>query len=218
MARESWILGIAGVCFGVLIGWIIGSQTAQPAAVNPPAAQAQAPQNPTASGQGQAAPQPAALDDTQVRSLTLQAQQNPKDAQVRTRLANLFFDAERYPDAIKWYEEALAIQPRDPNVSTDLAVSYYYTNQTDRALKQFETSLAIDPKHTKTLLNLGMVKAFGKQDLLGAAQAWSTVVKLAPDSPEGRAARQALESLKAAHPDTPTGTSAPPAAPPKGSS
>jgi cytochrome c-type biogenesis protein CcmH/NrfG len=230
MARESWILGIAGVCFGILIGWIIGSQSAQPAAVNPPAAAQQsqpAQQNPTASsGQGRAAPQqPPALDDTQVRSLTLQAQQNPRDARVRAQLGNLFFDAERYGDAITWYEAALAIQPRDANISTDLAVSYYYTNQTDRALKQFETSLAIDPTHTKTLLNLGMVKAFGKQDLLGAAQAWSMVVKLAPDSPEGRAARQALESLKAAHPDPGSG-SAPPAtagqpnasAPPKGSS
>jgi cytochrome c-type biogenesis protein CcmH/NrfG len=213
MARESWILGLAGVCFGVLIGWIIGSQSAQPPAATPaPSAQSQqapqAQQNPTAT------PQPPALDDNQVRSLTLQAQQNPKDPQVRTQLGNLFFDAERYGDAIKWYEAALAIQPTDANVSTDLAVSYYYTNQTDRALKQFETSLAIDPRHTKTLLNLGMVKAFGKQDLLGAAQAWATVVKLSPDSPEGRAARQALESLKAAHPDTGTSGGPAPNAPP----
>ena len=40
-------------------------------------------------------------------------------------------------------------------------------NQPDRALAQFERSLAIDPKHTKTLLNIGIVRAFGKQDLEG---------------------------------------------------
>ena len=50
-------------------------------------------------------------------------------------------------------------------MSTDLGVSYYYTNQPDRALAQFDRSLAINPKHTKTILNQGIVRAFGKQDL-----------------------------------------------------
>jgi hypothetical protein len=57
----------------------------------------------------------------------------------------------------------------------------------------------MDPKHTKTLLNLGIVKAFGKQDLTGAAQAWAQVVAIAPDSPEGQAAKKALEGLQNAH-------------------
>ena len=73
-------------------------------------------------------------------------------------------------------------------------MSYYYSNQADRALAQFAQSLAIDPKHTKTLLNVGVVRAFGKQDLTGAAKAWQQVVDLAPDSAEGRAARRMIET------------------------
>jgi len=115
----------------------------------------------------------------------------------------MYFDAERYPDAIAWYEDALKINASDPNVSTDLGVAYYYTNQPDKALTQFQRSLSIDPKHTKTLLNLGIVKAFGKQDLKGAAEAWQQVVALAPSSPEGQAAKKALEGLQSAHPSTP---------------
>ena len=61
--------------------------------------------------------------------------------------------------------EALKLNPNDVNVSTDLGVSYYYTNQPDKALAQFDHSLKLDPKHAKTLLNVGIVKAFGKQDL-----------------------------------------------------
>ena len=57
--------------------------------------------------------------------------------------------------------------PKDANVSTDLGVAYYYTNQPDKAIQQFEQSLKIDPAHTKTMLNMGIVKAFGKQDLAG---------------------------------------------------
>jgi tetratricopeptide (TPR) repeat protein len=116
------------------------------------------------------------------------------------QLGNLYFDAARYDDAIKWYTEALALEPNDPDVSTDLGVSYYYSNQPDRALAQFDHSLQVAPGHTKTLLNLGIVRAFGKQDLVGATEAWEQLVRLAPDSPEGQAAKRALESLKSAHP------------------
>ena len=49
-------------------------------------------------------------------------------------------------------------------------------------------------------MNVGIVKAFGKQDLAGAAEAWEQVAKLAPDSPEGQAAKKGLEGLKNAHP------------------
>ena len=78
-------------------------------------------------------------------------------------------------------------------------MSLYYTNKADEALAQFEHSLKINPKHTKTLLNKGIVLAFGKQDLKAAAAEWEKVVTLAPDSPEGQAARRALEGVAAAH-------------------
>ena len=81
------------------------------------------------------------------------------------------------------------------NVSTDLGVCYYYTNQPDKALEQFAASLKLDPKHAKTLLNVGIVKAFGKQDLDGALQAWQQVIQVSPNSPEGQAAKRALDSL-----------------------
>jgi tetratricopeptide (TPR) repeat protein len=215
MRRDSWVFGLAGVCFGLLIGWIIGTQNATaptPMTVAPAAAAPAAAQSGTTPGGPPAA---APLDETKLQALRQQAEAQPKDAAIRGQIGNLYFDAERYPDAIAWYEQALAIDPKNADVSTDLGVSYYYTNQTDRALQQFQRSLDANPRHTKTILNIGMVKAFGKQDLLGAAQAWQQVVEIAPDTPEGRAARQALESLKAAHPDPApgtTGAAAPPAA------
>ena len=205
MHKDSLALALAGTLFGVIVGWIIGSQQAAPAA--PPAARAAAaaPQGNTAEGRA-----PVALDEARVKELTNAATARPSDAAVRVQLANLYFDAERFPEAIEWYRQALAIQPKDANVSTDLAVSYYYSNQADKALEQFEYSLEVDPKHTKTLLNQGIVRAFGKQDLDGAARAWQQVLEIAPDSPEGRAARQALDALRSAHP----GAGAPPNAAP----
>ena len=207
MKPESIAFGIAGVVFGLIAGWIIGSQQATLRPGGAPVAASAPAQAPAG-----AAPAAAILDETKVKALTTVAEQQPTSPQPRVELGNLYFDAERYTEAIKWYGEALKLAPNDVNVSTDLAVSYYYTNQPDRALEQFDASLKIDPKHTKTLLNQGIVKAFGKQDLAGAEQSWQQVIQLEPNSAEGQAAKRALDSLKSAHPGGNTATAAKPGA------
>ena len=189
MKAESIVFAVAGMCFGVILGWVLGAQQAanRPAPAAAPAAAAQAP--------AQQQPQ---LDEARVQALLTVFKNDPGNAGAAVQLGNVYFDAERYQDAIKWYEEAVKLDPKNADASTDLGISYYYTGQTDRALQQFQHSLKIDPRHTKTMLNQGIVLAFGKQDLAGAEAAWKQVVELAPDSPEGQAARKGLEGLAAA--------------------
>jgi tetratricopeptide (TPR) repeat protein len=196
MKSESIAFGIAGVMFGLIAGWVIGSQQASLRPANAAVAAAA----PATAGTSAPAPPPPILDENRVKALTAVAEQQPTSAQPRVELGNVYFDAERYNDAIKWYSEALKLSPKDVNVSTDLGVSYYYINQPDRALQQFDQSLKLDPKHAKTLLNLGIVRAFGKQDLAGAEEAWQRVLDLEPNGPEAQAAKRALDSLKSAHP------------------
>jgi tetratricopeptide (TPR) repeat protein len=209
MPKESLLFGVAGIFFGILVGWIIGSQqggSPRVAGVTPQAAAQPSPQ-------GQAA---TPLDESRAAELRGIAERNAGDAATRVALGNMYFDAARYPEAVRWYEDALTIDPRNVNASTDLGIAYYYSNQPDRALAQFERSLAIDPRHSKTLLNIGVVRAFGKQDLEGAAKAWQQVLDVAPDTPEARAARQALEGLRSAHPEATGGkppTGKPPSSP-----
>jgi len=202
MKSDAIAFGIAGILFGLIAGWIIGSQQGVARAPAAPAA-ASAPQG----GGGSATTRAAVLDETQVNALKAVAEREASNATPRVQLGNLYFDAERYDEAIKWYAEAIKLSPKDVDVSTDLGVSYYYSNQPDKALAQFDHSLSLDPKHGKTLLNVGIVKAFAKQDLAGAAKAWQEVMRLAPDSPEGQAAKRALDSLQSAHPATTPGSS-----------
>jgi tetratricopeptide (TPR) repeat protein len=197
-------MGVAGVLLGLLAGWIIGSQAGSgPAAPAPPAAQqAAAPQ-----GQRGATP---ALDENRASQLKSEAERDTRNPAIRIQLGNLYFDSERFDEAARWYAAALELNPKDVNVSTDLGIAYYYTNQPDKALAQFQKSLAIDPAHSKTLLNIGVVLAWGKQDLEGAAKAWERVVELAPNSEEAARARQGLEGIRAAHPDAGRGGGAKP--------
>jgi tetratricopeptide (TPR) repeat protein len=194
MKPDSIAYALAGVAFGLIAGWVIGTQQATTRA--PVAAPAQT-SAPAASGSG--GTRAALLDEAQVTALKNVAAREPSNAQPRAQLANLYFDAERYDEAISWYNESLKLAPDDVNVRTDLGVCYYYLNQPDKALEQFDQSLKRDPDHVKTLLNLGIVRAFGKQDLDGATQAWQRVMKLSPDSPEGQAAKRALDTMQSAH-------------------
>lgn len=207
MKLDAVVYFVAGTAFGVILGWVIGAQqlgrTAQfPTAPIAQNAAASATPPPAAGGRT-----PPTLDQARVDQLTATINSDPKNTTAIVQLANVYFDGERFTDAIAWYEKALALDPKDADVSTDLGVSYYYTNRTEEALKRFEASLAINPKHTKTLLNKGIVLAFGKEDLKGAAVEWQKVVDIAPESPEGQAARRALEGVAAAHANQPAAPS-----------
>jgi tetratricopeptide (TPR) repeat protein len=190
MKAESIVFAVAGMCFGVILGWVLGAQQAV-VRVEPAAAAESQSAAPTTGNQTPV------LDEARVQGLETILKNDPKNAGALVQLGNTYFDAQRYPDAIKYYEQALTIEPGNVDASTDLGVSYYYSNRPDDALKQFEVSLKLNPQHTKTLLNKGIVLAFGKQDLNGAAVAWNRVVELAPNTPEAEAARRGLEGITA---------------------
>jgi tetratricopeptide (TPR) repeat protein len=193
MKLDSIVFTLAGICFGIILGWVMATQQ-----LGRPAPAAGGGAN-AAQGQSNNQRQQPVLDEGRVQALTTIIKSDPKNADAALQLANLYFDAERWDTAIEWYERVLELDPRNTDASTDLGVSYYYTNRPDQALARFEQSLKIDPKHTKTLLNKGIVLAFGKQDLRAAAIEWQKVVELAPGSPEGEAAKRALEGVAAAH-------------------
>jgi len=201
MSRNALIYALPGVLFGLLVGWIIGSQREAP-----PLAAAASSASAAGSASAQEAPPP--LDVQQVAALEQSAKADPKNSAVRVDLADLYYDAKRFDQATTWYEAALAIDPKNIEASTDLAVCYFYTNQVDRALTQLDKSLAINAQHPKTLFNQGIVRAYGKEDLKGATESWQRLVAVAPDSVEGRQAKQLLDGLKS-HPGGTPGSTQP---------
>jgi tetratricopeptide (TPR) repeat protein len=192
MRKDSLAFALSGTVFGLLVGWMIGTQQVPepdvPAPAAVPAAQAAPTQN-----------TPPPLDQARATALEQQAKAEPRNAAVRVDLGNVYFDAERFAEAAPWYEAALELDPKNVDAGTDLAVVYFYQGQMDRALAQLDRALAIDARHPKALLNQGIIRAFGKQDLAGAEESWTKVVEIAPDSPEGQRAKQGLDGLRSAH-------------------
>jgi Tfp pilus assembly protein PilF len=193
MKADSIAYVIAGMCFGVILGWLIGTQQARRPAPAP-AADASAGEGQTAGNPRQAPP----LDEGSVQALTTIIKSDPKNVDAVVKLANTYFDAEHWEEAIQWYKRAVELDPKNADASTDLGVSLYYTNRPDEALAQFEHSLKVSPNHTKTLFNKGIVLAFGKENLDAATDTWKKLVEVAPDTPEGQQARRFLENVAAA--------------------
>jgi hypothetical protein len=89
-------------------------------------------------------------------------------------------------------------QGRQPRVP-DLGVCYYYTNQPDKALVQFDKSLAIDPKHAKTLLNVGIVRAFKQAGSGRRDQGVGAGHRHRSEQPRRPGCQTPLETLRSAH-------------------
>src|SRR3954451_6575016 len=107
MKSDAIAFGIAGIAFGLIAGWIIGTQqaTLNRAPAAPAAAAAPPPGRAPAAA---AAPPPAGgpaaavLDEQKVTAFRSVAEREPTNPKPRVELGNLYFDAEKYDDAIKW--------------------------------------------------------------------------------------------------------------------
>ena len=122
MKPDAIATGIAGIIFGLIAGWIIGSQQSALGIV-PGAAPTSASAPAPAQAAAGAAPAAAVLDENKVKALSTIAEQQPTSAQPRIDLGNLYFDSERYTDAIKWYGDAFKLTPRSVLTLTSFGFS-----------------------------------------------------------------------------------------------
>src|SRR5687768_506797 len=113
MKADSIAYVIAGMCFGVILGWIIGTQQARrPAAPTAQAAGA-AGQSTSTDNARQAPP----LDTGRVQALSTIIKSDPKNVDAVVQLGNTYFDAEHWDDAIQWYKRAVELDPKNADAS-----------------------------------------------------------------------------------------------------
>jgi len=180
------ITGVAGILFGVIVGYVIGSGQLRGPAVTAAAAAppASAPQSTTL------------VTDADLQPYRDILAQDPKNPGAAAALANKLYDAGRYSDAIPYYQQALTNDPKNVNVSTDLGTAMFYAGRADDALAQLQQSLAIDPNHGQTLFNIGIVKRDGKNDEKGAVEAWERLLASNPGYPEAARVRSLITESK----------------------
>lgn len=178
------VTGLAGVLFGVIVGYMLGVSRTGAGSL------------PVAAVQAVAAPAPALVTDQELQGWRNILATDPKNLRANVELANRLYDAGRYADAIPYYQQAFTVDPKNVNVSTDFATALYYAGRADEALAQFDRSLTIDPKHGQTLFNLGIVKRDARNDPRGAIAAWERLLASVPEYPDAAKVRTMIAELK----------------------
>jgi len=170
--KYAWIVySLAAGVVGLLAGYVMAVQGGRAPA-------------PTAAPVAAVAAATPVVDESELRAYREILARDPKNLAAAVKAGNLLYDAQRYPEAIGFYQQAFALNSRDINVSTDLGTALWYIGRADEALAQYEKSLAIDATHAQTLFNVGIVRADGKHDYAGAAAAWDTLLKSNPSYPD----------------------------------
>ncbi len=191
---QAYVLAAFCLLLGVALGYLFRG-SASPATAQASAASAAAEQG---NGVHQQQPDPnaqAAL--AQAAAPLLDAvNKDPKDYDSLVKLGDLFYDGKQFPNAIEYYQRALAIHPENPDVRTDMGTAYWYNGDADKAVAELQTSLKYRPGHPQTLFNLGWVRWQGKADPKGAVEAWEQLLKANPDYPQRQQVEQYIAKAK----------------------
>ena len=182
-STQAYVLSLICLLVGVAVGYLArGSAPASPAAIT----QARAGATEAAPASMGAASEPTTeqlrqMADTRARQLLKQRENDPKNSALLYQIGNLYYDAQQYPEAVKYYEESLEIDPKATDVRTDMATAYHLMGQPDRAIQEYDAVLKIDGKHVNALFNEGMVKWQDKMDVNGAIRSWRRLLEAHPD-------------------------------------
>jgi cytochrome c-type biogenesis protein CcmH/NrfG len=189
---QAYILAVFCLALGVALGYLFRGSASPAAAATVTSAPAEATQ-----AQPQATlEQQKAMMEQAVEPLLATLKDNPNDFDTITKVGNLYYDGQQYPEAIKYYERALKIQPNNPDLLTDFGTALWYTGDADGAVNEFQLALKSQPGRASTLFNLGIVRWQGKKDPKGAVQAWEQLLQSNPDYPDKQKLQEFIDRAK----------------------
>ncbi len=181
---------IVGILVGFVGGFFLGQGFVQPVTGVP------SPQSPPAQNQSSLPenhPSPEFIE--QLQALEQHAGEHKNDVEARLALGNAYYDMSRFDLAIRWYEEAMALDDQDPDMVTDLGTAYFYSGNPGKAIDLFQHSLELEEDHPQTLQNLGWVQ-FQSENLEAAAEAWEKLIRVHPAYEQIEAVKKQLEVVK----------------------
>ncbi len=103
--------------------------------------------------------------ETQIQALKARLLDDPNNELLLTTLGDVYFEAQRFLEAIPIYEKAGELNPVNADTFNDLGLSYHYTGQTDKALSALDKAIQADPLYKHAYLSKGFILfSMGRHD------------------------------------------------------
>jgi tetratricopeptide (TPR) repeat protein len=195
MSRENLLFAIIGILLGFIVGFMFASSMAQKTAMQQTASNAQAlpADHPPIGAQNGPDPQKMRAD---VAASLEKARNEPKNFDAQINAAALYYQIQRYDQAIEFLLKANQIKPTDYQTVATLGMVNLDAGHYDQAEKWYRAAMKMKSDDTMVLAGLAAA-TLQKGDAKAAEDAIGQLEKVDPNSQDLPQFRDKLASLKA---------------------
>jgi tetratricopeptide (TPR) repeat protein len=195
MTRENLLFGIIGILLGFIVGFIFASTMSQRQTTPAVAGQNLPANHPQVQSSGSPDPQQVFAD---VQTAIKQARSEPNNFDAQMKAAELFYQIQRYDQAIEFLLKADQLNPDSYEAIVALGQVNVEAQNYDQGVKWLKAALLKKPEDVNVLaaLTSALLK---KGDVPGATNAIATLEKVDPNNqalPEFRNQLATLRSQK----------------------
>ena len=151
---------------------------------------------------GSAAPETSAsagVDPEQVAALMQRISADPSDGASYQELADLYFGANDYANAITFEQKVVELDPTDVTAHIALGAAYFNSGDRAGAEKEWRAALALDAENVEAHYDLGYLYLSAETpDMAKVKAEWEKVIELAPGSDVAENVKTHLASLLSA--------------------
>src|SRR5262245_21039104 len=197
MTRENLLFAIIGILLGFIVGFMFASSMSQKVATAPQTAssgQTMPADHPPLGAQN--AGDPAAMR-AEVTASIEKARNEPKNFDAQLKAAQLYYQIQRYDQAIEFLLKANQLQPTDYNTVVGLGVVNLDAGHYETAEKWYSAAMKIKQDDTMVLSGLAAA-TLQRGDAKAAEDAIAKLEKVDPNSVDLPQFKDKLASLKSA--------------------
>ena len=196
MTRENILFAIIGTLLGFIVGFMLASSMSQRNAMQQAAASSQTmpADHPPVGAQQQGAPDPQAVREQVTASLE-KARNEPKNFEAQMKAAELYYQIQRYDQAIEYLLKANQLQPTDYRTVTLLGMVNLDAGQYDSAVQWYRAAMKMKSDDVMVLSGLAAA-TLEKGDAKAAEDAIAQLEKVSPGSVDLPQFKEKLAGLK----------------------
>ena len=196
MSRENILFAIIGLLLGFIVGFMFASSMAQKNAMQPAAAGALPADHPPVAGAGgQNAANPQGMQ-AQVQATIEKARSEPQNFDAQLQAADLYYQIQRFDQAIEYLLKANTLKPDDYKTIVLLGMVNLDAQHYDQAEKWYRVAMKMKSDDVMVLAGLAAT-TLQKGDAKAAEDAIAQLEKVDPTSEDLPQFRDKLASLKA---------------------